>query len=116
MLGKYTEAEQIALKGSLKKTIIFVFIINLKNFYQGPKSPLQTRILFHISHKQNDAEKFTSLHHQLQDNVQDQLCLASMNYMKNEHQQALEIYKRYLLENRYIFVSYFKSKITFYSL
>jgi intraflagellar transport protein 56 len=115
MLGKYTEAEQIALKGSLKKTIIFLFIINLKNFYQGPKSPLQTRILFHISHKQNDAEKFTNFHRQLQDNVQDQLCLASMNYMKNQHQQALEIYKRYLLENRYIFVSYFKSKITFYS-
>lgn len=29
------------------------------------------------------------------------MCLASMNYMKHEYQKALDIYKRYLLQNRY---------------
>ncbi|CAF1254824.1 unnamed protein product [Adineta steineri] len=95
MLGKYDEAEHTALK--------------------GPKSSLQTRVLFHVSHKQNDEEKFSNLHRQLQDTIQDQMCLASMNYMKNQYQEALDIYKRYLIENRdyvalnvYVALCYYK--------
>lgn len=81
MLGMYKKAEELAMK--------------------GPKSPLQVRLLFHISHKLNDEEKLMSYHHQLQDQLSDQLSLASMHYMRNHYQEAIDIYKRYLLENRH---------------
>lgn len=42
------------------------------------------------------------LHRQLQDVIEDQMCLASMHYMRSHFQEALDIYKRYLVENRYI--------------
>jgi len=80
MLGKYDEAEQAALK--------------------GPKCPLQIRVLFHVAHKQNNEEKLMGLHRQLQDVIEDQMCLASMHYMRSHFQEALDIYKRYLVENR----------------
>ena len=76
------------------KTSSFVF------FFQGPKSPLQTRVLFHVAHKQNNEEKLMGLHRQLQDVIEDQMCLASMHYMRSHFQEALDIYKRYLVENR----------------
>ncbi len=82
MLGMYKKAEELAMK--------------------GPKSPLQVRLLFHISHKLNDEEKLMSYHHQLQDQLSDQLSLASMHYMRNHYQEAIDIYKRYLLENRLV--------------
>lgn len=68
---------------------------------EGPKGPLQTRVLFHVAHKQNNEEKLMGLHRQLQDVIEDQMCLASMHYMRSHFQEALDIYKRYLVENRY---------------
>lgn len=95
MLGMYKKAEEIALK--------------------SPKSPLQTRILFHVAHKMNDEDKLMNLHQQLQDVLPDQLCLASMHYMRNHYQEAIDVYKRYLLENRqylalniYVALCYYK--------
>ncbi|CAF3059305.1 unnamed protein product [Rotaria socialis] len=95
MLGKYDDAEQTAAK--------------------GPKSALQTRVLFHVAHKQNNEEKLMGLHRQLQDVIEDQMCLASMHYMRSHFQEALDIYKRYLVENRdylalnvYVALCYYK--------
>jgi intraflagellar transport protein 56 len=95
MLGMYKKAEEIAMK--------------------GPKSPLQIRILFHIAHKMNEEDKLMSLHQQLQDILPDQLSLASMHYMRNHYQEAIDVYKRYLLENRqylalniYVALCYYK--------
>ena len=80
MLGMYKKAEEVSSK--------------------GPKSPLQIRILFHVTHKMNDEEKLMQLHQQLQDVLPDQLSLASMHYMRNHYQEAIDVYKRYLLQNR----------------
>lgn len=95
MLGMYKQAEETALK--------------------GPKSPLQIRILFHVAHKLNEEEKLMNLHQQLQDVLPDQLSLASMHYMRNHYQEAIDVYKRYLLENRqylalniYVALCYYK--------
>lgn len=82
MLGMYKKAEEVASKGS--------------------RSPLQIRLLFHISHKMGDEQRLMSLHQQLQDVLADQMSLASMHYMRNHYQEAIDIYKRYLLENRYL--------------
>lgn len=85
MLGMYKKAEEVA-KG-------------------GPRSPLQIRLLFHISHKMGDEERLMGLHQQLQDVLPDQMSLASMHYMRNHYQEAIDVYKRYLLENRLIFTT-----------
>ena len=58
------------------------------------------RILFHVAHKMNDEDRLMNLHQQLQDVLPDQLSLASMHYMRNHYQEAIDVYKRYLLENR----------------
>ncbi|KAK2544207.1 Ttc26 [Columba livia] len=94
-LGMYTQAEQAALK--------------------APKSRLQNRLLFHLAHKFSDEKKLMSSHQNLQDITEDQLSLASIHYMRSHYQEAIDIYKRILLENReylalnvYVALCYYK--------
>eukprot|EP00276_Gloeochaete_wittrockiana_P020210 CAMPEP_0184339664 /NCGR_PEP_ID=MMETSP1089-20130417/8337_1 /TAXON_ID=38269 ORGANISM="Gloeochaete wittrockiana, Strain SAG46.84" /NCGR_SAMPLE_ID=MMETSP1089 /ASSEMBLY_ACC=CAM_ASM_000445 /LENGTH=542 /DNA_ID=CAMNT_0026667039 /DNA_START=64 /DNA_END=1689 /DNA_ORIENTATION=- len=94
-LGMYKEAEDEALK--------------------GPAGRLQTRILFHIAHKFNDENKLMTFHQKLTDSVEDRLSLASIHYLRSHFQEATDIYKQLLLENReylalnvYIALCYFK--------
>lgn len=67
---------------------------------QGPRSPLQTRILFHCAHKMADEAKLMQYHQQLTENLEDQLSLASIHFQRGHYQEATDIYKRLLLENR----------------
>jgi len=78
-LGMYKEAEEACTK--------------------GPNSKLQNRLMFHLSHKFNDEKKLMSFHKNLQDIVEDQLSLASIHYLRSHYQEAIDIYKRVLLEN-----------------
>eukprot|EP01012_Entosiphon_sulcatum_P030146 TRINITY_DN3700_c0_g2_i1.p1 TRINITY_DN3700_c0_g2~~TRINITY_DN3700_c0_g2_i1.p1 ORF type:complete len:553 (-),score=181.64 TRINITY_DN3700_c0_g2_i1:435-2093(-) len=94
-LGQYKEAEEDALK--------------------GPISTLQNRLLFHIAHKFNDENKLMVYHQKLQETLEDQLSLASIHYFRNHFQEATDIYKRILLENRdylalnvYVALCYYK--------
>ncbi|GAX82244.1 hypothetical protein CEUSTIGMA_g9672.t1 [Chlamydomonas eustigma] len=79
-MGLYKEAEQFAM--------------------QGPRCPLQTRILFHCAHKLSDETKLMQYHQQLTESIEDQLSLASIHYQRSHYQEATDIYKRLLLENR----------------
>ncbi|KAM4671325.1 intraflagellar transport protein 56 isoform 1-T1 [Amazona ochrocephala] len=94
-LGMYTQAEQAALK--------------------APESHLQNRLLFHLAHKFSDEKKLMSSHQNLQDITEDQLSLASIHYMRSHYQEAIDIYKRILLNNReflalnvYVALCYYK--------
>ncbi|ORX77761.1 tetratricopeptide repeat protein 26 [Anaeromyces robustus] len=94
-LGLYEEADKAAQK--------------------GPTCKLQNRLLFHLSHKFNDEKRLMSYHHNLQDVIEDQLCLASIHYLRSHYQEAIDIYKRILLENRdyyainvYVALCYYK--------
>lgn len=94
-LGMYKEAEEACTK--------------------GPSSKLQNRLMFHLSHKFNDEKKLMSFHKNLQDIVEDQLSLASIHYLRSHYQEAIDIYKRVLLENReflalnvYVALCYYK--------
>ncbi|XP_022095489.1 intraflagellar transport protein 56-like isoform X4 [Acanthaster planci] len=94
-LGMYPEAETAAKK--------------------VPKSSLQNRLLFHLSQKFNDEKKLMSHHQNLQDIIQDQLSLASIHYLRSHYQEAIDIYKRILLDNRdylalnvYVALCYYK--------
>jgi intraflagellar transport protein 56 len=63
-------------------------------------SGLGSHILFHCAHKFNDESKLMTYHQQLTDSTEDQLSLASIHYHRSHFQEATDIYKRLLLENR----------------
>jgi len=42
-----------------------------------------------------------SCHQNLQDITEDQLSLASIHYMRSHYQEAIDIYRRILLANRW---------------
>ncbi|XP_033214942.1 intraflagellar transport protein 56 isoform X2 [Belonocnema kinseyi] len=82
---------------------------------QAPDSSLKTRILFHLCHKMNDDKKLKAYHQKLEDVVEDQLSLASIHYLRAHYQQAIDIYKKVLLNNRdyfalnvYVALCYYK--------
>ncbi|GCB68289.1 hypothetical protein scyTo_0013809 [Scyliorhinus torazame] len=94
-LGMYKEAEEAAMK--------------------APKSRLQNRLLFHLAHKFSDEKRLMNYHQNLQDITEDQLSLASIHYMRSHYQEAIDIYKRILLDNRefmalnvYVALCYYK--------
>lgn len=63
-------------------------------------SPLKTRLTFHLMHKLNNEDRLLELHGSLQDDIQDQLSLAGMHYLRSHYQEAIDIYKRILLDNK----------------
>ena len=68
---------------------------------KGPKCALRTRLFFHLAHKFNDENRLMMHHQQLEDVIEDQLSLASIHYLRSHYQEAIDIYKRILLDNRY---------------
>lgn len=48
----------------------------------------------------NDEKKLMSFHQNLEDVTEDQLSLASIHYMRSHYPEAIDIYKRLLLQNR----------------
>jgi intraflagellar transport protein 56 len=67
---------------------------------KAPACKLQNRLLFHLSHKFNDEKRLMGHHQNLHDVIEDQLSLASIHYLRSHYQEAIDIYKRILLENR----------------
>ncbi|RNF03989.1 tetratricopeptide repeat domain 26 [Trypanosoma rangeli] len=93
--GSYKEAEECALK--------------------GPNCSLQTRLMFHIAQKLYDEDKLLIYHQKLKDTVEDQLSLAAVHYYRGHFQEAIDVYKRILLETReyvalnvYVAMCYYK--------
>ncbi|CAM9128474.1 unnamed protein product [Pylaiella littoralis] len=67
---------------------------------KGPECALKNRLLFHVSHKLLDENKLMTYHQKLSDTNEDQLSLAAIHYLRSHFQEATDIYKRLLLENR----------------
>lgn len=53
-----------------------------------------------FSVKFTDEKKLMGFHQNLEDVTEDQLSLASIHYMRSHYQEAIDIYKRILLQNR----------------
>ena len=94
-LGMYSDSEKAAEKAE--------------------KSRLRTRLQFHLAHKFGDEKKLMQFHQQLEDVIEDQLSLASIHYLRSHYQEAIDIYKRILLDNRdylalnvYVALCYYK--------
>ncbi|CAE7632943.1 TTC26 [Symbiodinium microadriaticum] len=82
---------------------------------KGPPNALQNRLLFNICHRKGDEDKLMAYHQNLRDTKEDQLSLAGVHYLRSHHQEATDIYKRQLLENRedlalnvYVAMCYYK--------
>ncbi|KAI6183734.1 Tetratricopeptide repeat protein 26 [Aphelenchoides bicaudatus] len=64
------------------------------------KSPLQNRLLFHIAHKMRDEKKLMLHHSMLKDTIEDQMCLAAIHFLREHHQEAIDLYKKILQKNK----------------
>ncbi|XP_076650047.1 tetratricopeptide repeat domain 26 isoform X2 [Halictus rubicundus] len=69
----------------------------------APESRLKNRLLFHLAHKMDNEAKLAEYNHKLQDVIEDQLSLASIHYLRAHYQEAIDVYKKILLENREYF-------------
>lgn len=67
-----------------------------------PISMLKMRLLFHLAHKLNDEDRLLELHGSLRNTTEDQLSLACMHYLRAHYQDAIDVYKRILLEKKYV--------------
>jgi intraflagellar transport protein 56 len=86
-----------------------------KEAVNGPRTPLQNRILFNIHTRLGDENKIMQYHQNLKENKDDQLSLAAVHYLRGHSQEAIDVFKRLLLENRedlalnvYVAMSYYK--------
>ncbi|XP_063619021.1 intraflagellar transport protein 56 [Cydia splendana] len=68
---------------------------------EAPNCALKTRLQFHLAHKLGDEETLMSAHAALRDVPEDQLSLASVHYLRAHYQEAIDVYKKLLLEKRY---------------
>lgn len=66
----------------------------------APESQLKTRLLFHTAHKRNDESAMMAQHQALSESKEDQLSLAAIQYLRSHFQEATDIYKRLLVEDR----------------
>ncbi|XP_034180370.1 tetratricopeptide repeat domain 26 isoform X2 [Osmia lignaria lignaria] len=66
----------------------------------APYSKLKNRLLFHLAHKMGNEPKLMEYNHMLEDVIEDQLCLASIHYLRAHYQEAIDVYKKILLDNR----------------
>lgn len=93
-------------------------ISEIKDEHQSSKTPehaLRNRLLFHLAHKVDDQKALMDRHQKLLDIQEDQLSLAAVHYLRTHFQEATDIYKRLLLENRddlalnvYVAMCYYK--------
>jgi intraflagellar transport protein 56 len=66
----------------------------------APDDGLRRRLAFHLAHKFKEEESLVQFAEVLSGDVEDQLSHAAINYLRNHFQEATDIYKRLLLENR----------------
>lgn len=101
-MGKYELAEETALK--------------------GPETRLQKRVLVHCAHASGSEDKLVEAHGKLDKGVlEDQLSLAAVHFRRSHFQEATDIYKRLLLENKTflalnVFIALCYSRLDYYDI
>lgn len=78
-------------------------------------SPLKMRLLFQLAQKLGDENEIMNLHGRLENSIEDQLCMAALHYLRSHFEEATEIYKKLLIENKdfhainiYVALCYYK--------
>ena len=81
-------------------SIISYDIISIAHSHHTDIYSQTKHIYTFAAHRTGDEEKLMKYHHNLKDRKADQLSLAAVHYLRSHHQEATDIYKRLLLENR----------------
>lgn len=69
--------------------------------------PLQKRLFFYLTNLFNHEKRIINLN-MLDDSAEDQLCLASLHFLRNNYKHAKEIYQKIMSTNRdYIALNYY---------
>jgi len=78
-------------------------------------TPLKMRLLFQLAQKLGEENDIMSLHARLSNSIEDQLCMAALHYLRSHFEEATEIYKKLLIENKdfhainiYVALCYYK--------
>ena len=78
-------------------------------------SELKNRLLFQLAQKCGDENEIMSYHGALSNSLEDQLCMAALHYLRSHFEEATEIYKKLLIENKdyhainiYVALCYYK--------
>jgi intraflagellar transport protein 56 len=73
------------------------------------------RLLFQLAQKLGEESEIMTLHGKLTSSIEDQLCMAALHYLRSHFEEATEIYKKLLMENRdlhavniYVALCYYK--------
>lgn len=81
----------------------------------GEDSGLKMRLLFQLAQKLGEESEIMTLHGKLTSSIEDQLCMAALHYLRSHFEEATEIYKKLLMENRdlhavniYVALCYYK--------
>lgn len=79
------------------------------------ESPLQVRLLLHINHQRGDDTTVNVYNHKLGSTTADSLCQAAIYYLRSHFEEATDVYKRLLLDNKeynalnvYVALCYYK--------
>ena len=79
------------------------------------ESGLRNRLLFQLAQKLGDENEIMNYHTALSSSIEDQLCLAALHYLRSHYEEATEIYKKMLIENKdfhainiYVALCYYK--------
>ncbi|XP_045535742.1 intraflagellar transport protein 56 [Papilio machaon] len=67
----------------------------------APDCALKNRLQLHLAHKLGDEEGLMAAHAALRDVPEDQLSLAAVHYLRAHYQEAIDVYKKLLLDRRY---------------
>lgn len=66
----------------------------------GSSSSLKSRLDLHLVHKRGSESQLMEQRQGLKDVLEDELCLASIHYLRAHYQESIDIYKKILVENR----------------
>ena len=85
-----------------------------KETLKAPDSSLQTRLLYLLAQKLGDDTTLMTLHHKLGDDSASQLCKAAVHYFLGHYDDAIDIYKKLLLENKKNFAANIYLAVCYY--
>ena len=110
-----SQSKDVALNIAVSMFYLGMYEEAQKMIEDLPESQLKIRLLFHLSHKLGDDDRLMELHGVLRDVIEDQLSLAGLHYLRGQYQEAIDIYKRILLDNKqmlavnvYVALCYYK--------
>ena len=95
LLGKVRGSSDAELRAAVTKELT-----DQHKAQKAAEYAMRNRLLLHLAHRVDDQEKLMVRHQDLKDTQEDQLSLAAIHYLRSHFQEATDIYKRLLLENR----------------